>query len=188
MPVTRLFNTLQDAQDAAAELVKEGFRDGDITLVTSAQGYVAPVTLQRKGVLSHNAAFYAPRVREGQVLAIVGVPLGTAALATEILEKPRGQETGTARVIYEGGTWDDATAFSSSLGLPVLLSGMAAPLSSFWSLPVLTKGAASLSRLLGLPLLSKSAAPLSGLFGMATLARNGAPLSSLLGLPVLTKR
>jgi len=179
MPISRLFKTHEDAQAAAAELAALSFPADGVTIIDN-KTYVSAETLGKHGVLRARAAAYAMAVREGAVLLIASAPLGTAATATEVLEKPRAGDSGPVELGFEASVWEEAAPLSSALGIPTLLKNPA-PFETVTSIPTLAKKYWFFSDLFGLPLLSRNPAPFSGLI------HSPAPLSGLLKLPVLIK-
>jgi hypothetical protein len=211
MPISRKFQSAQDAAAATEDLKQAGFGRLPIDLDSA----------------------------DGGTLLTIDAPFGMAGRVIAILEKPRAGDSGpvtateTARPapVYDDGPdglkKDGATPLSSALGWRVL-SHDPAPFSNWLGWTVLSaeqrgRGAlarkqtssggrllsdkpALLSESLGLRVLSPQAAPLSsaakwktslpdpaplsGRIGFKTLLRDPAPLSSALGLPTLlrTKR
>jgi hypothetical protein len=140
MAISRIFNSSEDARAAVSELVQEGFREAFIT-VAQAQG--------------------GTRVR-------VDTPLGTAAIATRVLERRRASDSSAPKLQYG----DTAVAYR-------------APWPDTASSVVLLNAPALLSSILGMPTLVSGSAGLSSLFGLGSIVESAAPLSSLFGLPVL---
>ncbi len=181
MPISRLFNTTEDALEAVSDLRQARIADESIQVVTQGATYVGVDALVKRGVLRANAAGYAAAVRAGQTLVLVDVVLGRGVVATEVLQRPRRGDHAKPSTRYEGGTWDESAPFSSALHLPLITDNPAA-LSSFFGLTAISKNQRAKSRSFGLPTLTKRGAPL---FGVKTLAKNAAPFSSLFHLPLL---
>jgi hypothetical protein len=202
MPLSRLYNTTADAVGAVEALKQAGFDDHLIQFVAQGAVYIGGESLMRAGVLRGNAERYATAIRAGATLLIVDAPLGSGASVAEILEAPRPSDTGNPKVVYEGGSWDEAAPMSSAMQMPVL-SDSAAPLSAALGLPVLSKeqgpndwslGAPTLlanqrgrSTSLGFATLSRDQRGPSVSFGLATLSKNQRGPASFFGLPTLLK-
>ncbi len=177
MPITRIFNTADDAASAVAELRQFGYGTVGVSVAPGASGTVVTAD----------------------------APFGTAGRVTQILQRPRPGDTGVVNAVDSGAVHTSteharlakAAPLSSALDWP-LLSRNPAPLSSLFGLPILSRRqrskttllsnrAAPLSALTQLPTLSRNAAPLSSLLGVKVLSQNPAPLSSLVNAPVLSK-
>jgi BCD family chlorophyll transporter-like MFS transporter len=186
MKLSRFYADIADAKAAEAALLEAGFGEDQVELVTKDSGYISTETLHDRGAAKLHAEKYAAAVNAGGVLLMVNPPLGSAQLATDILEASRGAETEPAVLGYEGELWDEAAPISSALFLPVLIDNPA-PFSALLNLPTGMKKYWFFSDLFGAKLLSNNPAPFSKLFGGKVLSDNPAPLSSLLKLPTLTK-
>jgi hypothetical protein len=202
MPLSRLFNTTADAIGAVDDLKLAGFSDDLIQVVAQGADYVSANSLLRKGIRSPNAEAAAAAVRAGATLLIIDAPLGSGAVAAQILEAPRPSDSGTPKAVYEGGSWSESTPVSSAFHIAVL-SDNPSPLSDALSLPVLSKdqgandwslGAPTLvrnqngpSRSLGFSTLTRNQRAPSKSLWFATLSKNQKGPSSTLGLPTLSR-
>lgn len=187
MPIFRLFNSIEDATEAAQELKKSGIGRVGIRLLEHTEDGVDLDTMQQAGASGTQAKQFAKRMEDGAKLMIVDAPFGTAATVLDVLEKTRSQDTGVFQAIEaraQGPAHDDAAPLSSKLGYRVLWDNPT-PLSSYFGWPLLSKRQRPQSTL-GLPLLSDTAAPLSSWTRLPTLSSNAAPLSSLTKAPVLS--
>jgi hypothetical protein len=186
MSIAKLFSTTAEASAAASKLEHFGFPARTIHVVDGSRGAVSVPALTAMGIATSHAKNYAEAIGNGASLVLVETPLGTAAYATEIL----GGDAASEDVDYQGIEKSEPAPLSKALNLPILAGG-AAPLSSFFGLPVLSTeqkakatlshDAAPLSSKLGLPTLVKK-----GRLMDVTLSKNPAPLSSMLGMPVLS--
>ncbi len=172
MPISRMFNTADDAMGAVRDLKSAGFKASGIHVVDKAPGYVSMDALKKKGVLAADAQKHSKELSEGKTLVLVSAPFGTAAKATEILERPRSGDSGRPQAKHEGAIWNEKHPISSALKMP-LLSKHPAPLSSMLGMPTLSK--------------KRPSVKLSKKRSSTKLITNPAPLSSKLKLPLLSK-
>ena len=189
--ITRLFESNEHATAVVAELKRNLFTEDSITVVSSETN--RPVEeLMATGLSESAARAYAEGVLRGGKAIVVRAPFGRASLAIRVLDQFSPTDVGVPDT-YQS-TVDIAAPLSDWLGLPVL-SRNPAPLSSLLGIRTLTEGGtqtklieepAPLSRALGLPLLSSNPAPLSSAVRLKTLAGGAAPLSSSLRLPLLS--
>jgi hypothetical protein len=202
MSISSLFNTHDAALAAAADLKDVGFQDNFVRIVSSHSSDVSAASLRAQGVSAARAESTAEAIHDGRTLVIVETLLGTAKLATVVLNRHQPNNSGISEVRYEGYSADESTWFSSLFGLPTLLSNPF-PFSSWFGLPLLLKDNPEKTKSFGLALLSKSEFPFSGalglkllsdnqsifsgLFGFPQLSKNEFPLSSLLGLKLLSR-
>jgi hypothetical protein len=199
-PHVRLYETEQQARDAAAKLQQEGF---PTALVTPSEGDMdAAVKL---GLSAYDAPIYAERVKqEGRSLVAATAPYGLGLTVLAILDEhsPIEEDLRTTRHLPDG-----RTPFSELLSWPVLtkrrtffsriwgqeltrkpggsgikLTSNPTPFSSALGLATLAKPPGDSS--FGFPLLTRPAADDS--FGFPLLTKNATPLSSMLGWPLLT--
>lgn len=222
----RVFKTEASAKAADKALAKAGFSDRTAFFASQVKGKERIVVEKaiENGLISErtiNACIKA--LADGKSIVSVNAPFGTAVDAVKIMEGVKGVDKDSIGRYLPS----DPAPFSAAFGLPVLskasptsmlarsdwtfssllgfglLSNKAAPLSSLFSLPLLTARKKNRKSSFGLPLLSSTAAPLSSLFGMATvtkrkkskdysfglplLSRNSAPLSNLFGINTLSK-
>jgi hypothetical protein len=185
MPISRIFDSHDDAMAAIADLKQAGYWEEEVRTVARSAGEVTVDGLMRQGVARSRARLYVDRLNAGATLVLVDAPFGMAGGAMSVLERAHGGEAAPVEAIYEGSNRDPATPLSSALNLPVL-SHNAAPLSRWLGIPVLSASQRPKASVFGLPFLLHSAAPLSRWLGMRVLSRNPAPLSSLLGIPLLS--
>jgi len=148
--IVRTYGSAQQAADAVAKLKAAGFTHDEINLVgppgANAPG-ASPVGATASGiaqgiaaryVLTADAEFYAQAVLRGEWLVSVLAPFGWGGKAMWILEQFGPLPTRAWHPKDHVKLWEDA-----------------APLSSAFWLPVLSKEAAPISRMFGLRLLSK---------------------------------
>jgi hypothetical protein len=186
MSVSSMFNSSADALAAASDLKKVGFRDRSLHVVSQMSGPVTPAALTKKGISPIRADAYAQSIEDGRTLVIVETPLGSAKLATQILDRHHPNNSGVSQVNYEGYIGDESTPVSSHLRLPLLLKN-AFPFSSFFGLPLLLKDEPNKTTSFGFPLLMKQPFPFSSLFGLKMLTQSSTPFSDFFGLPTLSK-
>lgn len=201
MSISSLFNTHDAAVAAAADLKASGFPETFVRIVGPQSAGVSADFLAEHGVNPVRAQSTAEAVQNGRSLVIVETPLGTAKLATFVLNSHQQSNSGVSEVRYEGFVADEKFFFSSRFSLPLLLrnpfpfsSWLGLPLlsrrsqkSGSFGLPFLSKNAFPFSSLFGLKLLSNNQSIFSGLFGFPQLSKNEFPLSSMLGMPLLTR-
>lgn len=195
-PIVRIYASAEQANAAVTRLRKWGFEEELINLVTASSKPAAnapasaasddPVlsSIMAGYVLKSHAKVYAAQVQRGAALVSIRPPFGRGNVAEFLLDEGgqaigRGIEDDSDRL----QPWDDATPFSSSLMLPVLVKATA-PFSAFWVLPTITRKGGTLCSALGLSELADSS---TFLFGNPSLSRSAAPLSSSIGLPLLLK-
>jgi len=184
--ISRMFATVEEARNAAAELAEEGFNEVHVVATPSKPD--APVSaiaaqIALGNVLLAHARIYAEGVAEGGTLVTVHAPFGSGMKATTILNSYNPIPTGMPDPAPPK-IWDEAVPFSSAMHMP-LLSDDPTPASRYMGVKPLTGSDCGLSSMIGMPLLSNSATPLSSAIGMPSLSKNPAPLSSLLSLPLL---
>lgn len=184
--ISRMFASVEEAQNAAAELAEEGFNE--VHIVSPPSRPDAPVSaiaaqIALGNVLLADARIYAEGVAEGGTLVTVHAPFGSGMKATTILESYNPIPSGMPDPVPPK-IWDEAVPFSSAMHMPVL-SDDPTPASRYMGIHPLTGTDCSLSGMIGMPLLSDSATPLSSAIGLPSLIGNPAPLSSLLKLPLL---
>jgi hypothetical protein len=200
--MSSLFNSPTDAREAADDLKKAGFPAGGIHVFTPESPDVSAKTLTAHGIWPTRAAGTAEAIHDGRSLVVVETPLGTAKLATVVLNRHRPNNSGISEVQYEGYIADETTMFSSTFRIPLLLSSLF-PFSNFLGLPLLAKDNPDKTSSFGIPFLSKKEFPFSsllglkqlidnqsifsGLFGFPQLSKTEFPLSSIFGLPLLIK-
>jgi len=194
-PVVRLYATAEAAKAGVANLIRWGFGEDEINVVSASSTPPAnapasaasddPVlsAIMAGRVLKSHAIAYAKEVRAGRTLVSLQAPFGVGGVVEDLLDQA-GPVASPVRSGEGLPSWDDGAPFSSALGLPTLARG-AAPFSTFWVLPTVTRTGRTLSEVLGLPAISGSS---SFLFGEPALSRKAAPFSSMIGLPLLKSR
>ena len=188
MPLIRIFDTAEAANEAAGELKKAGLEGSGVQILGRDSGDASAKAFMTMGVGKARADELAERVAAGSAVLIADPPFGTAGRATAILERGgAGEGVTTATVISDGRERDPATPLSSAAGWRVLLNDPT-PLSSWLKWPALSRRQSPGDTSHGLPILSGNAAPLSSAVGIKTLSANPAPLSSLIGMKVLTSQ
>jgi hypothetical protein len=203
-PIVRVYETEQQARDAASRLRDEGFAADDVALVTPVSGEEAgsPAAilnaLKAGQVLGAEARRYTQYLEAGRSLAAIRAPFGYARLAGAILDGFGPLEIEPRPPQRSSTAWDEAAPLSSALQLRTIQRDQPAPFSSLLGLNTLSRGGrTSLSSLLGeltnpdfavfgRSALSHEAAPLSSLFGLQTLRASDGPWTSSFGLPLLS--
>lgn len=203
-PIVRVYETEQQARDAASKLREEGFPADDVALVTPTSGgeAVSPAAILnavRAGkVLGGKAERYAQHIEAGRSLAAVRPPFGYAKLASGILDGFGPLEIEPRRPQVSSTAWDEAAPLSSALQLRTIQRNQPAPFSSLLGLNTLSRGGRTflssmfgeLTRpdfaVFGRSALSHEAAPLSSLFGLQTLRASDGPWTASFGLPLLS--
>jgi len=169
MSLSRMFTTEADAMATLARLTDAGFREDSVHVF----GFgTTAAKLEAHGVLKPRAALYAEQLAGGSTMLLVEAPLGSAALATDILEDGVLSNSGEPRAQHEGEIYDEQMPVSSALRMPLLLDNPT-PLSSWLNWPLLSQVGPRESWF-GLPLLLKDALPTSWLLGMP-LVMKGSP-------------
>lgn len=172
MSISSLFNTHAAAMDAAADLKKSGFPEGFVHVVASQASGVSAKSLVEQGINPVRAESTAEAILEGRSLVIVETPLGTAKLATMVLNRHQPNNSGISEVRYEGYVADETTFFSSNFRFPLLLKN-AFPFSSWLGLALLLKDNPEKTRSFGMPFLSGKEFPFSSMLGLPLLMRSG---------------
>jgi hypothetical protein len=201
MPIARLYETEQQAQDAAARLSSE-LPGGTVHLLTPSAADDAARLLKRGGFDATDVSVYAAEIAKGRSLVAASPAFGMGARVKAVLDEfapvaieRLPSETRKATAMY--------TPFSELLGLSLLTKQTQ---QAWWFGEVQLKrpdatslGQPRLKRpdvtSLGLPRLVKSPTPFSSLFGLPLLKKPGVaslgfprllknptPLSSMLGL------
>jgi len=196
--ITRLFDSSQNATEAANELRANHFPDVRVAAASTPNGQRAEdasSAMTSAGFSTREAEAYAGTLKSGGAVLSVEAPFGRGGLAEQILDrhgpsKPvrslGGVDSGSSyKENTERGYGDDPAPFSSLFGLRVLSDPKPTTVSSLGDQsPTFTSGLLSndfyVSSLIGLPLLTNPTA-------RASLIDNPAPLSSLFGLPVLLR-
>jgi hypothetical protein len=193
--ITRMYGSLEDAENAVAALAEDGFTEVHLVAGTkpSKKAAAAPARtvddiaadVMKGFVLREHARVYAEGVARGGSLVTAHAPFGSARKVMAIMDEFSPIESGIREEEDHAPLWDEAAPVSSALGMPVLASDTCT-FSSVLGVPVLASSGFSLSGLLGIPLLSRNG-PKTTSFGLPLLSNNPAPLSSMLGLPTLIK-
>ncbi len=177
-PITRIYDSYQQASAAISELKEFGVDDELIHLTTQSNGHAGASadevtrSVMAGWIIKSDAEVFAQAVLKGQSLVTVRAPFGMGVDVTEILDAHHPAESPVAEEQDRLQPWDEAAPLSSALGIPVR-SDDPTPFSTFWHWPVLLKKPGTLSSKLGLPEIIESPTP--------------APFSSMFGLPVLLK-
>jgi hypothetical protein len=180
--IVRMYATAQQATDAVGRLKSAGFNGELINLVgppgtsgpgASAAGATAAsiaASIAARYVLTADAEYYARAVLRGEWLVSVLADFGHGGEAMWILEQYDPLPTRAWHEQEHVKLWDDA-----------------APLSSAFWLPLLSKEVAPLSRMLGIRLLSRKAsgASFSGTSGVPLIIRE--PLFPTGFIPLLKR-
>jgi hypothetical protein len=187
-PIVRVYESEQQARDAANRLKEEGFPPNEVYLVTPLSGEeVEPATtvssaLLAGRVLGKQAQRYARFVEGGRSLVAVCPPFGYAQLAMNILADHGPIETEPRPPQPSSMAWDEAAPFSSAFQLRTIQRNQPAPFSSLLGLGTLSRGGRSFFA----TLFGELTDPHFALFGRITLSPEPAPLSSLFGLKILS--
>jgi hypothetical protein len=177
-----MFHSPDDASRAVSELMEAGFDDAFIHVIAHK---ASAAELVAQGILPLHAKAYAEDLANGGTLLLVAAPLGSAGIATGILESISPGNSGEPMVHYQGWTWDDSTPISSALRMPTLTKDPT-PLSSFFGWPLLSHVGPK-ERWFGLPLLWKDGFAMPLWFGMPLILKQGKTLSAVFGWPTLIK-
>ena len=197
MTVTvRMYESEQQAHDAAQRLVEVGFPEDKILLVTptSAAGGEAEVVRSAvaTGLLPGGyGGLCTQALQRGRSVVAVEAVFGRGQLARDALESFAPVDT---EQLPAPSTRNPAP-LSDALGIPTLTRGLPFAaltdsrfaLSSLYGLRLLSWNPAPLSSLLGMKTLSKPKRPWVSSLGLKLLSRNPAPLSSAVGMRTLSK-
>lgn len=185
MSLSRMFTSADDVQHAVHELTEAGFPDGTIHVLDSSIPSLNAAMLEEMGVSKDHSKAYVAQIKHGATMLLVQAPLGSAGIATDILESISPNNSGEPQVRYEGWQWDDSTPVSSALRWPTLTK-QSTPLSSFFGWPILSK-ALPKEKWFGMPLLLRDYNPMALMMGMNLISTKQFTISSWLGLPLLKK-
>jgi hypothetical protein len=182
MPISRLFNAHDDAEQAVAELKRAGFARVGIHVFVHPASVDAMVI---QDIPRPRAIAYAEQVARGETLVVVNAPMGTGTQVTKILERHRPDASDVGQVTYETPFQDPAAPLSSLLTWPVLLHDPT-PLSSLLKWDTLSPRQTPKDRSFGMPMLIDNPTPLSARLDMKVLSPVAAPLSARFGFKVLS--
>lgn len=203
-PQVRLYETEQQARDAADKLRENGFSPDAIVVVTPSEGDMdAAVKL---GVNELDAPVYENRIKEaGRSFVAVAPNYGYGLTAVAILDDFNPVDTDLRVGVDQP---DGRTPFSELLGWPTLTRRRTF-MSRVWGSELTSKPGGSGVRLLsnptpfssaigvatltsppgdssfGFPLLSDNPTPFSKMFGFSLLSENRTPFSKMLGMKTL---
>jgi hypothetical protein len=190
--ITRMYGSLEDAENAVAALAEDGFNEVHLVAGTKPTKKANGRTpediasdIMKGMVLKEHAVVYAEGVARGGSLVTAHAPFGSARKVMAIMDEFGPIESGVREEEDNLPIWDEATPISCALAMPVLMDD-GAVFSRFLGMPVLTSPHFSVSEKLGLPIVSRDT-PKTSSFGFPLLSNSAAPLSSMLGLPTLTK-
>ncbi|MEO1102443.1 MAG: hypothetical protein AAFW98_01715 [Pseudomonadota bacterium] len=211
-PNVRIYGSEQGARDADAALDANGFRERTLLLPSEVAGREAEAVEEAiaAGMLPDRNVRLATRsLLAGRPVLAVRAPFGSGETALELMES--GGDTVDNELLTNYSV-SSPSPLSDALGIPTLvpfssstslvssswslsrtfgmgiLGGKAAPLSSLFKIPLLTKRKRDRRSSFGIPLISRNAAPLSSLFGMGTLSkRRKEPRTSSFGFPLLMR-
>lgn len=204
-PIVRVYESEQQARDAANRLKEEGFPPDEVYLVTPVSGEeVDPAAtvssaLLAGRVLGKQTQRCAQFVEGGRSVVAVRPPFGYSQLAMNILADHGPIETEPRPSQRSSMAWDEGAPFSSAFQLRTIQRNQPAPFSSLLGLGTLSRGGRSFFAtlfgeltdphfaLFGRPTLSPEPAPLSSLFGLKILSVSREPWRSSLGLPLLLR-
>jgi hypothetical protein len=178
----RVYASAEQAQAAAAELVREGFGEDSIRVLQPVPGQESDLVAASvyAGFLDESQSkSWVKSLQGGHAIVSVKAPLYKGQLAEDVLDEHGPLTTGVPDAGRSGGA-----PMSDWLGMPAVINR-----------PSKTRLIGSIhNQSFGFKLLSSNPAPLSSLFGMkllansrsnTTLSSNPAPLSSKLGMPLL---
>lgn len=190
--ITRMYGSLEDAENAVAALAEDGFTEVHLVAGTKpskkANGRAPEdiaADIMKGMVLKEHAMVYAEGIARGGSLVTAHAPFGSARKVMAIMDEFGPIESGVTEEEDNLPIWDEATPVSCALAMPVLMDD-GAVFSRFLGMPVLTSSHFSISEKLGLPIVSRDT-PKTSSFGFPLLSNSAAPLSSMLGLPTLTR-
>ena len=189
-PIVRVYESEQQARDAANRLKEEGFSPDEVYLVTPLSGEeVDPAAtvssaLLAGRVLGKQAQRYAQFVEGGHSFVAVLPPFGYAQLAMNILAEHGPIETEPRPPQRSSMAWDEGAPFSSAFQLRTIQRNQPAPFSSLLGLGTVSRGGRSFFA----TLFGELTDPHFALFGRSSLSSRAAPLSSLVGLKTLSGR
>ncbi len=212
IPMLRIYDSQERAQEAARALVSRGFEERSVLLLTPSPGQEAAqvrAAVEDELVAGSQAPFCTRSLQQGRSVVAVRVPFGRGQVAVGTLEDygpvdteqipayearnpaPLSDLLGIPTLTEDQGAFFGALVgsswtFSSLFGLG-LLSRNPAPLSSLFGMKTLTKPKKNWERSFGLPLLSRNPAPLSSLLGMKTLTKPKKNWERSFGMPLLSK-
>ena len=198
--IVRLYENEQQARDAVGKLTEEGYSADSICLVApGAEGDPATAlsgAIVAGRLLGRNAQVFAERVQHGRSLVAIEAPFGRGERATKILDS-FGPVDADLQLVPEPVP-SRAAPLSTAWGWPVLSRGnKPAPFSDFVGFQVLSSGRSILSRIFGelanphltifsmFPSLTRNGAPL---FARSELSGEPAPLSSKVGWSLLSEK
>ena len=187
--IPRFYDTYGNALDAVAQLRQSGYRDDEISLISTAPNRepgeeTDPATaIAKAGIPRDDVAAFADVVHQGKSLLLVRAVWGAAVKAIGIVDSHAPSLTNVGRREYSSAHLaGERSKFSLTFGWPMLIND-ASPFSNFWKWP----------------LLSSNATPFSSMFSWSTLKSGytfGAPklinkatlFSDELRLPTLTDK
>ncbi|MFW5680906.1 MAG: hypothetical protein ACOCYE_02765 [Pseudomonadota bacterium] len=210
-PIVRLYETEQQARDAYAKLMENGFSEARTVVVAPPgegdAGAALAAAMRAAEQMGDRAAIYAERVQAGRTLLVTTPNFGMAETATRIMDGFGPVDT-DLRIVGEPDPWGPGAPFSATLYWPPLMKSKPAPFSDLigfptlspsksytelssglsWlssMIPPLTSPNFAFSKYLAMPLLLRVAAPFSAITLMPTLIRQRGTRKLSLGLPIL---
>lgn len=205
IPIGRLYETEQQAKDVVARLVKLGYNETTMSVVTPGSvssadsleeiAEVIDATHDASEVPSNQALTYAEHVQAGKALVLCTAEFGFASRVTNVMNSGSPVDIGALPLPPSRSI--RATPLSDFLGIPVLKQGMTFAssgnirskhyLPSFLGLGLLSKNSTPLSSAIGLSTLSGSKGPGDRSFGLPLLMDDATPLSSRVGVKTLSE-
>jgi hypothetical protein len=192
--VIRTYDVAANGAKAAQGLIDEGFTD--VFHFKSAGGKGAAAAKARDAlaaemkaaqIYASHAEVYADQLAKGGAVVLVHAPFGAGVNAMRILDshKPSGVGLNHAPSAPDF-TWDPAAPLSSAFQLPVLTK-VQHPFETLTGISSLSKGKAFISNLLGIPLLTRGLEHAQTSFGFPLLSRGLQHAESSMGMPLLSR-
>lgn len=149
--IPRIYDTYGNAVDAVNQLKRSGYRDDEISLISTAPNRepgedIDPATaIAKAGIPKDDVAAFADVVKQGNSLLIVRAVWGAAVKAIGIVDSHAPLSANIGRREYSTALMaGEKSTFSLTFGWPMLLND-ASPFSNFWKWPVLSSNATPFS-------------------------------------------
>lgn len=183
IPVGRIYDTEQKAQDAVRKLQDAGIDPDRVVLLNAGNNANADVVEQKVPNLpSGHAIVYGRALERGQHVVIVQTFFGRGESWSEILNSCDPVDVRDLPMIRTRS----ASPFSDFFGIPTLSRSRDTLMTRIF--PALSSPDFAFSAKFGMKLLSSNAAPLSSMLKLKLLSSNPAPLSSMFKLKLLSSR
>jgi hypothetical protein len=188
--VIRIYGSAANAAKAAQHLTDSGFES--VSHFKGGTGKGAPSRaahiedMLKFHMWKSHAESYADRLVKGESLVAVQAPFGTALKVAKIMDRYEPVSEGIAAPPDKlDFWWDDAAPLSSAFQMPVL-SRMGLTFETLTGISSLTKGSGFISKWFGMPLLSPGSAKKNSSMGLPLLSSSPTPLSSSIGMGTLS--